>query len=472
MPGIGFALRRLLLTHTLVGPIDAYAYAGVIGSGPWVFSIVGILLVGIFSASVVVPSYLVTQFQTSVTYLVAGSLILTGFVQLAFTRFVSDRLFEKRKDLILPNLHGLLLVVVAVASVLGTLALFLLLPGQALVYRLLMLAGFTVMCGVWILTILLSGMKRYKAITVLFGRAYVIIVAASLLMRPWGLAGLLGGFVLGHLVLLMGMWLLIVREFNPQGRLIAFDFAQRSMLYPSLIAVGFLYNFGIWVDKFMFWYFAPTSEAIIGGLRASLIYDLPVFLSYLSIIPGMAVFLVRIETDFVEFYDKFYDAVRSGGSLEYIESMRDEMVYSTQQGLGEIAKIQTLAVLVTLVAGPSLLNALGMKSVSWYTKADAWPTILVWMKIWKSAGMNAVIYLAAITGLDELFDQVVHRQQIPRLLDIALQAVHAQMARRVVAKLHTQIAGRLVQVNRHPLQAAPVAFGVAGSAPHSVQLPS
>ena len=126
MAGIGFELRRLLRKNTLVGLIEAYAYAGVIGSGPWVFSIVGILLVGIFSASVVVPSYLVTQFQTSVTYLVAGSLILTGFVQLAFTRFVSDRLFEKRKDLILPNLHGLLLVVVAVASVLGTLALFLL----------------------------------------------------------------------------------------------------------------------------------------------------------------------------------------------------------------------------------------------------------------------------------------------------------------------------------------------------------
>lgn len=70
MAGIGFELRRLLRKNTLVGLIEAYAYAGVIGSGP-VFSIVGILLVGIFSASVVVPSYLVTQFQTSVTYLAA-----------------------------------------------------------------------------------------------------------------------------------------------------------------------------------------------------------------------------------------------------------------------------------------------------------------------------------------------------------------------------------------------------------------
>jgi hypothetical protein len=88
-----------------------------------------------------------------------------------------------------------------------------------------------------------------------------------------------------------------------------------------------------------------------------------VFLAYLSIIPGMAVFLVRIETDFVEYYDKFYDAVRSGGSLEYIEDMRDEMVYSIQQGLAEIGKIQTLAVLVTFVAGPLLLNALGISEL-------------------------------------------------------------------------------------------------------------
>lgn len=67
---------------------------------------------------------------------------------------------------------------------------------------------------------------------------------------------------------------------------------------------------------------------------------------------------MRIETDFVEYYGKFYSAVRSGGSLEYIEGMRDEMVYSIKQGLAEIGKIQTLAVLITFVAGPTLLEAL------------------------------------------------------------------------------------------------------------------
>ncbi|MDP3438425.1 MAG: exopolysaccharide Pel transporter PelG [Azonexus sp.] len=352
MAGIGFELRRLLRKNTLLGLVEAYAYAGVIGSGPWVFSIIGILLVGIFSASVVVPSSLVTQFQTSVTYLVACSLILTGLVQLAFTRYVSDRLFEKKREIILPSLNGLMLIVVMAASVLGTLSLFTLLPDLGLVYRLLMLSGFVLMCAVWIMTVFLSGMKRYKAIVVLFAGAYALIVIIALWLRPYGLEGLLAG-----------MWVLTVREFNPQGKLISFDFLHNEKIYPSLMAIGLLYNLGIWIDKFMFWYFPPTSDAIIGHLRASLIYDLPVFLSYLSIIPGMAVFLVRIETDFVEFYDKFYNAVRDGGSLEYIESMRDEMVYSIQQGLSEIGKIQTLAVLVTFVAGPSLLQWLGISQL-------------------------------------------------------------------------------------------------------------
>ena len=363
MAGIGFELRRLLRKNTLIGLIEAYTYAGIIGSGPWVFSIVGILLVGIFSASVVVPSVLVTQFQTSVTYLVASSLILTGLVQLAFTRFVSDRLFEKKADIVLPNLNGLMVVVVLVASTLGTLSLFVLLPGLGIVYRLLMLAGFVVMCAVWVMTVFLSGMKRYKVIVLLFGGAYALIVGSSLWLRHYGLEGLLAGFVLGHLLLLGGMWLLTVRELYPRGQLLRFDFADPAKHYPTLMLIGFLYNFGIWIDKFMFWFFPDTSDPIIGNLRASIIYDLPVFLSYLSIIPGMAVFLVRIETDFVEYYDKFYNAVRDGGSLEYIEKMRDEMVYSIQQGLAEIGKIQTLAVLATFVAGPALLHVLGISSL-------------------------------------------------------------------------------------------------------------
>jgi putative aldouronate transport system permease protein len=43
----------------------------------------------------------------------------------------------------------------------------------------------------------------------------------------------------------------------------------------------------------------------------------------------------------------------------------------------------------------------GGTSVNWYAKAGAWPWILVGMKVWKEAGMGSIIYLAAITGIDQ-----------------------------------------------------------------------
>jgi uncharacterized membrane protein len=194
---------------------------------------------------------------------------------------------------------------------------------------------------------------------VLFALGYTITVASALVLRPLGMEGLLFGFVIGHFVLLTGMITLTLRNF-PSDRFIAFDFAKKGAMYPALIATGFLYNFGVWADKLLFWFTPGTSHAVIGPLRASIIYDVPVFLAYLAIIPGMAVFLVRIETDFVEYYDKFYDAVRSGGSLDHIERMRDEMVFTIRQGLYEIIKIQSITVLLVFVAGPILLDWLGV----------------------------------------------------------------------------------------------------------------
>ncbi|MGI6260232.1 MAG: ABC transporter permease [Acutalibacteraceae bacterium] len=47
-----------------------------------------------------------------------------------------------------------------------------------------------------------------------------------------------------------------------------------------------------------------------------------------------------------------------------------------------------------------LLRSLGLEGVNWYTNSGVWPAILVVMRIWKGAGMNAIIFLASITGID------------------------------------------------------------------------
>ncbi|HTP63722.1 MAG TPA: exopolysaccharide Pel transporter PelG [Burkholderiales bacterium] len=359
MAGIGFELRKLLDRDSYTGLLQAYAYASIISSGPWVLSILGILIIGVMSASVVVPNYMITQFQTSVTYLIACSLIATGPIQLAFTRFTADRLYEKQEDRVLPNFNGVLLVVTCVCGLGGLAFAAFALQGLNNLYRLLMLTGFVLLSNIWVATIFLSGLKQYRAIVALYALGYGITVASALVLRPLGLEGLLLGFVLGQGVLLLGMVLIVLRAY-PASEFIAFEFARPGAMFPTIMAVGLAYNLAIWLDKFMFWYADGTGRTVIGPLHASVIYDLPVFLAYLSILPGMAVFLVRMETDFVEYYQRFFDAVREGATLEYLEELRNEMVLTVRRGLFEIIKIQSIAALVVFIAGPKLLEWAGI----------------------------------------------------------------------------------------------------------------
>ncbi|HPX62391.1 MAG TPA: exopolysaccharide Pel transporter PelG, partial [Deltaproteobacteria bacterium] len=184
----------------------------------------------------------------------------------------------------------------------------------------------------------------------------------AVFFRMWALEGLLLAFLIGQFILLLGMLLVIYRNY-PSRLIIEFDFLCKGRIYISLIFIGFFYNLGIWADKFVFWFHPYTGSRVIGPLHASEIYDLPIFFAYLAILPGMAVFLVRMETDFVEYYDRYYDAVREGGSLSYIREMKDEMVRMAREGIYDIIKVQAIATIAVFILGRSLLEMLNIPTV-------------------------------------------------------------------------------------------------------------
>ena len=417
MAGIGFELRKILNRDSYFALVRAYAYAGLISSGPWILSILGLVAIGLLSANIVAPNILVTQFQVSVTYLIMGSLIGTGVLQLSFTRWVSDRIFEHKKDIIVPNFAGALLVTNAVAGGLAILLVCVSFDETSVAYRVLMVAGFVTMCDVWIATIFMSGLKFYKTIVALFGGGYTISVLLALLLRTYGLEGLLAGYLVGQLMMLMGMIFIILRSF-PARKLIAFDCFRKAAMYPSLMAVGFLFNFAVWADKIIFWIAPETSQNVIGLLRASVIYDMPVFLAYLGIIPGMAVFLVRFETDFVEWYDKFYNAVRAGGSLEEIARMRDEMVDSVRQGLFDIIKMQTLAVLLLVVFAPAIFEKLSISPL--YLPLFYVDAVAASLQVALLAVMNVFFYL-------DKRREVLHTVALLSILNVGLSIVSLRL---------------------------------------------
>nr|MBX2825866.1 exopolysaccharide Pel transporter PelG [Gammaproteobacteria bacterium] len=300
----------------------------------------------------------VEQFTTSVTWMMGASLVLTGLLQLVFTRFIADRLFEGRESLVNPNLLGAILLTTMVSGGLGVGLMFLLFH-ETFAYEILMLANFVTLSNIWIVVIFVAGLRRFKLILLSFLAGYSTTVILSILLLPLGLPGLLLGLLAGHSVLLFSMLAIVLPEY-PVTRALGFEFLRRNQVFPILIGVGFFYNLGIWIDKLLFWLTPATSEVVIGPLRASVIYDLPIFLAYLSIIPGMAVFLLRIETDFAEAYDGFFRAVRGHATLQEIEMLGNSMVVSVREGLFQIIRVQGVTVLLLYLMGPTLIAWLGI----------------------------------------------------------------------------------------------------------------
>ena len=360
MAGIGFELRKILSRDSYSATLRAYLYAGLISSGPWVLSIISVMLIGVISLGVVVPDNTVRQFLVTVTYLMASSLIYTGGAQLFFTRFISDRLFEKKNDRILPNLLGIMLIVTLSSGVLASLVMGFMFD-EPFAYRLLVLANFVTLCNLWLVIIFLSGMKAYNRILLVMLVGYSLMVLCAFFLRFLHMNGLLLALLIGHGSLLFMFLCDILREY-PAKQLVAFDFLQRRQVFISLLVTGFCYNLGIWIDKFIFWFNPQTSSEVIGPLRASMLYDLPIFLAYLAIIPGMAVFLVRIETDFAEWYERVYSAIRGGQTLQHIGVLKEQMILAIRQGLLEICKVQGLTVVLLFLLAPAMLEWLGISA--------------------------------------------------------------------------------------------------------------
>jgi len=271
---------------------------------------------------------------------------------------VADRLFEGKETTINPNLFGAILLTTACSLLIGIL-LAITLFAESFAYEALMIANFVTLSDIWIVVIFVAGLKRFKLILVAFGVGYSATVVLSSLMMSYGLTGLLTGLLAGHGLLLFMMLAVIIPEY-PVVESVRVDFLKRKQIFPILIFIGFFYNLGIWADKLIFWLYPGTSEAIIGPLRSSIIYDLPIFMAYLSIIPGMAVFLLRIETDFAEAYEGFFAAVRGNATLQEIETLGNAMVVAVREGIFQIIRIQGVTVLALYLMGPKIVQWLGI----------------------------------------------------------------------------------------------------------------
>jgi len=358
MAGIGFELRKILKEDRLLSLAKVYGYSAILSSGPWVISIIAILLVGFINIANYGANSDIYRFQIVITYAIAlaSSLIITAIIQLPLTRYIADLIFSHRDDEVLPSFFGAIFLVWIIGLPLAVPFYMWVFYGQSVIFIVGAVVTFLVLCAVWISSILAASLKYYHGVVWGYFISYAIIVLASSYAGDT-IEKLIYIFLIGNTILLVILMTLIIKSYNSTFFL-KIDFFLAKNFYWSLAIAGLFYNLGAWVDKFIFWYSPETGYAVIGKLHASIVYDLPIFLAYLSILPGMAIFFFRLEADFAEKYESYYDAVRNGDTLKMIRVYRDEMVNVIRHAMHEIIIVQGIIDIIFFLSAPHVFEFL------------------------------------------------------------------------------------------------------------------
>ncbi|MFN3200234.1 MAG: exopolysaccharide Pel transporter PelG [Bradymonadia bacterium] len=343
MAGIGFSLRRLMAPGTYSAYAKAYVYAALVGTGPWLLSVVCLALLGAFAVD---PDDFATRqiFASTVVYVFGGTLVITGPLQMVVTRYLADLHYTgdttRIGETFLPVLciTGGLVALCAVP--------FFGLADVSVLYRLGAIALAVIIGCTWQVMVFLTTGGHYRVVVAVFAVGTVVSTVASIFGgERWGLEGYLLGYTLGQAVICVALVRHVLSRFGYPQRP-DFGFLGHCQRYPALLALGFTYNLAIWVDKFMFWG-ADLPEAfmnntIAGHLATAPAYDSSMFMGFLTVIPALAHFLLVVETELAERFHQYYDAVCFKHPLEEIEAARQALTRQVALAFGGILKVQAL----------------------------------------------------------------------------------------------------------------------------------
>ncbi len=351
MAGIGFQLKNLISNRSISAKLLAFGYSVVLSSGNWLISIV---IIFVFSKIALVMGgnkKVVYDLNIYITNVVALALISSGFFQFEYTRFASDRIFEKKYNLIIPNYFGALFIVAIIGFISGIiLGYYFFWDYNKLIFLLFAITVAISSC-VFLSSALLTGLKSFRYILFSFMVSY-LIAGISILYFKNNFILLVCSFYLSQNMLFLMLSYKIFKEYYSDS-LFRFDFLKKPNK-RILIFTGFIYYLGVWIDKYLFWFSEETSKKVIGNMASSPFYDIPITLAYISLLPGISALFLYTEAEFFEYYDLYYSAVRDFGTLEDLYYFANMLISAVRDLIFSVMRIQIIFDIIIILAQDKL----------------------------------------------------------------------------------------------------------------------
>lgn len=166
----------------------------------------------------------------------------------------------------------------------------------------------------------------------------------------------------------------------------ALIFGYLTLPYIVIAFKNFNYQKGIWGSEFVG---LKNFEFFFRSNRAGLVTYNTVILNVLALVFGTAlsvgIALMLNEVRLKRFLKASQSVLIFPNFLSWvIVSYIVYAIFSSERGVVNV-----------------VLRMFGQKGISWYSSPQYWRGILTTIKVWKSVGINSVIFLAAITAIDD-----------------------------------------------------------------------
>jgi uncharacterized membrane protein len=355
MAGIGFELNKLARRDDLLGIAGAYIHSAFAIAGPWLFTVVALAFTTMLYGGSADQEFM--NFRGVIVYNFSFSLALSAPVYMIMTRYLADQI-HVRNVTTTPTVMLESMILVFLFNLPVAIFFYGIYFEMYLALRLAAFANIFLISGVWLLSVYLTALKDFAAVT----RAYIIgmvvaVLCANYLAEPTA-AGLVCGYNVGLAVI---VFLLAGRIFAEYPYKLTTEFALKPFWkkYWELAVGGFFYNMALWVDKWIMWY-APEAVELPTRMRFYPDYDSAMFMAAMTILPSLALFVFSVETAFFNHYRKFYGNILAHASMRRIQSFHAKINESILEGGRNTMLLQGSIALLVILLAPQIFEAIGM----------------------------------------------------------------------------------------------------------------
>lgn len=348
MAGIGFELNKLINKKSFFSKISGYFYTASSCLGSMILGFVLLFLIQMVAKTLGQDNQVSQTFTGYITNTVFLSMIIFSIFSLVLSRYISDLIYTKREENILPSFWGVNAIIIPLSILIFV--PILIISKVEIIDMILLVILLIELVSTWTVTLYVTILRHYKKITVAFLVSIIFSILIILFLyniKTINMEIMLSIIIISYGLVLSFLVNLLQKEFAAKDKN-TYEFLKWFSKYPELALTGLFTTLGTLIHFYIMW-FSSYGYEIQGLIHSAPSYDFPSILAYFSTLVTSITFIAILEPNFYKKYAKYFKLINSSGNYQELDLAKNEMISTLKVELRNLVIRQIVITLLFVI---------------------------------------------------------------------------------------------------------------------------